>query len=696
MSAKKKAPARSPAKAATTKPATTKPARSPAKAATTKPATTKPATTKPATTKPATTKAGRKSAARKQPHPHASLLDELVQRAKAVRDHALCPSLALQRRRGDRDEERAHLRGLQRRERVAWRHHLRGARRDHADGRGGRARANRVRGGHGRRGRRLSVRYLPPCPLPSSRRTCPSSSWASARATARAAASSSSPTCSRSHSTAPSSSSGEPNVTREREKSANHALASARCRRATPEGMAINREIQAHRTAQRLPCACHASCSFHPAALLGCAVLVSCTSSTRLNPQQPRHLPATNRTRRAKPPPSTMPSRCRSTARRPSSNARCALSTRRSTDARSFVPRSTRRRGRDRARPRSPHPAPRRRREVPDDRLRGRRCVDAFRRLVRERRRHAALDKYVKAVGSTLGNTKNVLALFEAFREMKLALPAGERLDVRGIDVAITQQPALDTVFAYLQKASPRSSRSGRRSSRRGIARRLATRRLRSASTQRPQGRLRREDGRSVVHTLRSRPRGSRRGLGIPREVREGSFFAGNAEFRDPAMSRNLLRVAADGNKTVVVERTSVTARRDWPSSGLPQSGGLFAFGKAVHESLGNRYRVVAQESQAAARSSRSGEVLTFEFPAKGLEKALSEAVESPFALLPVHGSDPVNLDKAWALERLPEEDVKLGDRPTCSRSSRPRRPRRRTGSRVPARREGHHGLRVG
>ena len=69
MSAKKKAPARSPAKATSSKAASTKAA----------------------TTKAASTKAGRKSSARKQPHPHASLLDELVQRAKAVRDNAYAP-----------------------------------------------------------------------------------------------------------------------------------------------------------------------------------------------------------------------------------------------------------------------------------------------------------------------------------------------------------------------------------------------------------------------------------------------------------------------------------------------------------------------------------------------------------------------------------------------------------------------------
>lgn len=105
----------------------------------------------------------------------------------------------------------------------------------------------------------------------------------------------------------------------------------------------------------------------------------------------------------------------------------------------------------------------------------------------------------------------------------------------------------------------------------------------------------------------------------------------------------------------------SVNCAKDWPSSGLPRSGGFFAFGKAVHESLGDRYRVVAQIPGSGSELTIQGKTSPFDFSAKGLEKALSEAVETPFALLPVRGSDPVNLDKAWPLERLPEESVKLG-----------------------------------
>lgn len=69
MSAKKKALPRSPAKTAKTKAASTKAARS----------------------KSVRTKAASKGAASKRPDPHASLLDELVQRAKAVRENAYAP-----------------------------------------------------------------------------------------------------------------------------------------------------------------------------------------------------------------------------------------------------------------------------------------------------------------------------------------------------------------------------------------------------------------------------------------------------------------------------------------------------------------------------------------------------------------------------------------------------------------------------
>lgn len=273
----------------------------------------------------------------------------------------------------------------------------------------------------------------------------------------------------------------------------------------------------------------------------------------------------------------------------------------------------------------------------------------------------AALDKYVKAAGSTLGNTKNMLALFEAFREMKLALPAGERLTVRGIDVAITQQPALDAVFAYLQQAEPSIVEEWKpklTTKDRAAAREAATA-LRKHVGDHKADYVAKTDEASFSRCdldLEALAEGS----GFLARYEADSFIAGNAEFRDPAMSRNLLRIAADGSKTVVVTHIGHCAK-DWPSSGLPRSGGFFAFGKAVHESLGDRYRVVAQIPGSGSELTIQGKTSAFEFSAKGLEKALSEAVEGPFALLPVRGSDPVNLDKAWPLERLPEENVKLG-----------------------------------
>lgn len=269
----------------------------------------------------------------------------------------------------------------------------------------------------------------------------------------------------------------------------------------------------------------------------------------------------------------------------------------------------------------------------------------------------AALGRYAKAAGRTLANTKNYLGLFRGLRDLAAELPAGEHLSIRGMDVAITMGPARTEVLAYLAKVDASlvpmwTAKLNVKDSTEGQGNAQALRQLLDEHHQRY---VALSDESSFANCA-SDTDALADGFGFLQSYASGDFTTGNAAYRDPAMARNILRLAA-GGKVIVLAHLGHCAR-DYPSQGTTRAGGKFAFGKVVHESFGDRYKIVGQLLGGGEEMLPSGKTGAVAPDDDTVEHALSTSVEVPFALVPIRGMSPIDFDHPWTLSRMPEERV--------------------------------------
>jgi len=268
----------------------------------------------------------------------------------------------------------------------------------------------------------------------------------------------------------------------------------------------------------------------------------------------------------------------------------------------------------------------------------------------------ARLTTFARDVGQTLANSKDSVDLFRALRALKLELSESEKLSIRGIDVAIqlgaTQRALLDylaivgptMVAAWSPKLKTTDPALGQTNA--SEFRQLLTDHKQDfvARSNEASFALADWDAEALAD-----------GYGFLQSYQSSDFNTGNANYRDPAMARGVLRLAQQGQKIVVLTHLGHCAK-DFPSSGMTRASGHFGFGKAVHDALGKRYHVIAQLFGSGEEMLPSGVKQRFTPSPKSLENALLEHVETTYTLLPVRGKLPIDLDQEWALSRLREE----------------------------------------
>lgn len=274
----------------------------------------------------------------------------------------------------------------------------------------------------------------------------------------------------------------------------------------------------------------------------------------------------------------------------------------------------------------------------------------------------AALATYLGRVKGTLASTEDASQMIRALATARAMLPAGERIRMGGIDVAIVQGATREALVTYLEKVAPDSAveweaklkttdhAAGESHSKELMALLASARSDYVARSSEAEYELATHDAESLAE-----------GFAFLRLYAANQFIDGNADIRDPAMARNVLRQTEAGGKVAILAHFGHCAK-NFPSQGKSEADGKFAFGKAVTTALGARYRVLAHLYGSGSERASSGKETSYKTSKGSLDAALDAVDASPLMLYPTHGAVPIDLDRRWPLTRMPEAEVVLAE----------------------------------
>jgi len=265
-------------------------------------------------------------------------------------------------------------------------------------------------------------------------------------------------------------------------------------------------------------------------------------------------------------------------------------------------------------------------------------------------------------LGRTLGASKEARDLVHALAAARAELPAGQRLSMRGIDVAIQQKATVRAILAYLDRVDPPASQEWKPKLQVSdmVAGQTNAKALAALLESKRSEYLGRAPEADFAH-CRTDIESLADGFAFLVSYNAGNFMVGNAEVRDPAMGRYLLRLAGEGHRVIVRAHFGHCAKA-FPSQGYDLASGKLAFGKAVADALGPKYRVVGHLYGAGTERRQTGATAPYTVPRSSLDAALDALDAGRVMLYPVRGAAPVDLEKTWRFTRMPEELTRASD----------------------------------
>ncbi len=258
----------------------------------------------------------------------------------------------------------------------------------------------------------------------------------------------------------------------------------------------------------------------------------------------------------------------------------------------------------------------------------------------------------------TLAATSGSDAFYRALRDLRRELPASERVELRGLDVAIVSAPTRDRLFAYLERVDAATASAYDRRVPRSVT--AASADDAASATEELRGIVESKRGEysakdAAGYELAALDvRMLEDGYRFQKAYPTGDFVGGNATLRDPAMARNLLAFAEKGNVMVIAHEAHCA--HDSPSQGTKRSAGTFSFGRTVTERLGSGYVVLGQVFSEGKELWPDGSTHAVVSLPNSVQKAIAGSTDLSSLLIRTSTYDAMDLKKDWPLDHFDEK----------------------------------------
>ncbi|NUP12068.1 MAG: hypothetical protein HOW73_38980 [Polyangiaceae bacterium] len=257
---------------------------------------------------------------------------------------------------------------------------------------------------------------------------------------------------------------------------------------------------------------------------------------------------------------------------------------------------------------------------------------------------------FISTDGTLAGVVENE-SLLQAFRNVQLELPEGDRIRLVGFDISVQTEATLTALEAFLDVVAPSEVETLMTSLTTGTLQERATA-AGELATQ-----IEAEEAEYTAATDEARWRAARRdarnlqdGYNFLFYYQAGDYGTGNAGYREPGMIRNMEEIAAS---TPAEERVLMISHDFHCAKAVPAGGAANieespAVGThlAMSETWGPQYAVIGQHYMEGTHLTFTGED-DFSAFASGLETAIGNATNEP-AIIVGMGSTWLDFDKNW------------------------------------------------